>query len=154
VSGRDPSNEEVRAWARWLAARPENAGKNWEELIDSAYQLIVDMNRRIEDTRRRRYYERTGYITEAEAARIVTGDDDPDDALRRLSKLIDFLRASPDELCDEVRPYWERWMAQEELQALLRLHAPGQWSVAFAVYLRDRVFPEWKPFERKKVRKT
>jgi len=142
-------------WAREFARRPENAGRPPEELVDEAYQFILDSNQRIEDKRRRRYYERTGYITEAEAVSVVIGDDDhPDRALKRLSKLIDFLRAPSDELCDEGRPYWERWMAQEELRALLRLHAPGQWSRAFCWYLRDRVFSEWKLIERKKVKKT
>ena len=146
-----PSNEEILRRAEFLSLQPENASKSPKELIRLAGQFLWELHQEAEDDAYRRHCEKSGYITEEEAASIVIGNDDhPERPPNRLSKLMGFLRARYDELTDTGREHRDQWTANpklSQLPTLLRIHPPGQCTRAFCAYLKETIFPEWKQIE-------
>jgi hypothetical protein len=91
-------------------------------------------------------------VTEAVAAKEVTGDKNVGDALRQLKEMIDFLRQPPDELTDEELEFRNGLMSEYRLASFLRIYEDGVWYAPICVFLRDDVFPKWLSSSIKKSR--
>jgi hypothetical protein len=127
------SAESDRQELLWRAEQLQNAGADVDEP-------------------QRRYIQNSPRVTEETAAKVVTGDKNSRDALRRLRELVEFLFRRTDELTIQELEFRNELMADYRLASLLRIFQPDVWHALFCVYLRDFVFPRWNLSSVKKAR--
>jgi hypothetical protein len=163
---RQPSQGEVFSVADQLAKLPENQGKSQEELVQLAYQHLVDRDRAYLEAALRDHLVKSGALEELEAAQAATGDNNPDDALRRFYGVEKFLFQPDVELTPSELKFRNERLTDEYLPVLLKIRQKsGIWYQQYCAYIREKVMPGWNPLskarakrekatERKKLKKS